>query len=116
MKQIYSNLKSKLVWKRLGVCVKVKVEYIGHVRNILGVEREEELDVSESASVADLLMILSEKYGEAFRKAFYEKGGSDVKSNFMVAVNGYLLNQLKGVETKLKNGDHVALMPVVSGG
>jgi molybdopterin converting factor small subunit len=46
----------------------------------------------------------------------YESGGSDVKSNFMATVNGYLLNQLKGVETKLKNGDHVILMPVVSGG
>jgi len=31
-------------------------------------------------------------------------------------VNGYLLNQLDGVQTKLKNRDHVVLMPIVSGG
>jgi molybdopterin converting factor small subunit len=34
----------------------------------------------------------------------------------MATVNGFLLNQLKGVETKLKDGDRVILMPVVSGG
>jgi MoaD family protein len=99
-----------------GVFVKVKVEYVGHVRSILNVGREEILEIPDKSSVADLLMILSEKYGESFRKAFYEKGGSDVKPSFMVAVNGYLLNQLKGVETRLKESDRVALMPVVSGG
>ena len=96
--------------------MKVTVEYVGHVRTILNVEREEELEIPDKASIADLLMVLSEKYGESFKKAFYEKGGTDVKPNFMMAVNGYLLNQLKGVETRLKEGDRVALMPVVSGG
>jgi molybdopterin converting factor small subunit len=60
--------------------------------------------------------MLSKKYGAPFKKAVYESGGSDVKSNFMATVNGFLLNQLKGVETKLKDGDRVILMPVVSGG
>jgi len=27
-----------------------------------------------------------------------------------------LLNQLKGIESKLKDGDHVIFMPIVSGG
>ena len=52
----------------------------------------------------------------SFLKAVYESGSSDLKANFMATVNGFLLNQLQGVETKLKNGDHVTLMPVVSGG
>jgi molybdopterin converting factor small subunit len=62
------------------------------------------------------LELLSKKYGESFQKAVYEKNGADVKSNFMVTVNGYLLNQLSGVSTKLRKGDRVVLMPVVSGG
>jgi MoaD family protein len=94
----------------------VKVEYLGHIRNILGNKREEDVELKEAASVADLLMVLSDKYGESFKKAVYETGGSDVKSNFMTTVNGFLLNQLNGVRTVLKQGDHVILMPVVSGG
>jgi MoaD family protein len=96
--------------------LKVKVEYLGHIKNIIGSKRQEEIEIEDDSSIADLLMLLSKKYGEPFKKAVYESGGLDVKSNFMATVNGYLLNQLKGVKTKLKNGDHVTLMPVVSGG
>jgi len=96
--------------------LRVKVEYIGHVREIIRSGREEELEVSEGASLGDLLLMLSEKYGEPFKKAVYEPGGTDLKPNFIVTVNGYLLNQLNGVETKLKHGDHVILTSIVSGG
>lgn len=96
--------------------MKVKVEFLGHVRNLIGSEREEEVEIVEDASIADLLVMLSEKYGEPFKKAVYEKTGTDVKSNYIITVNGYLLNQLNGIETKLKNGDYVAILPIVSGG
>ena len=61
-------------------------------------------------------MALSEKYGQPFKKAVYEKRGTDVKSNYIITVNGYLLNQLSGIETKLQNGDEITLLPIVSGG
>jgi len=96
--------------------VEVKVEYLGHIRNIIGSVREEEVEIRDGSSVADLLMVLSEKYGEPFKKAVYEKSGPDVKSNYIITVNGYLLNQLKGLKTKLKNNDHVTVLPIVSGG
>lgn len=96
--------------------MRVKVEYLGHIKNILGSRREEEVEVEDDSSVSDLLMVLCEKHGESFKKAVYEAGGKDIKSNFIATVNGFLLNQLNGVETKLKNGDHVVLMPIVSGG
>ena len=99
-----------------GSVLKVKVEYLGHIKKIIGSNREEEIEIGDDALVADLLFLLAEKYGGSFKKAVYEPSDRDVKSNFIVTVNGYLLNQLNGVETKLKNGDHVVLMPVVSGG
>jgi len=94
----------------------VTIEYIGHVKNIIGSMREEEVDIGENSSIANLLMTLSEKYGDPFRKAIYEKSGADVKSNYIITVNGFLLNQLDGVQTKLRNGDHVTILPIVSGG
>jgi MoaD family protein len=96
--------------------LKVKVEYLGHVKNVIGSRREEEVEIKDEASIADLLMELSEKYGDPFQKAIYEKSGADLKSNYIITVNGYLLNQLNGIKTKLKHGDHVALLPIVSGG
>lgn len=96
--------------------MKVKVEYVGHIKNIIGSTGEEEIEIADGSSVADLLLTLSEKYGENFKKAIYERMGTDVKSNYIVTVNGYLLNQLKGIETKLNDGDRVVLLPIVSGG
>jgi MoaD family protein len=96
--------------------VKIKVEYVGHIKNITDDRREEEIETSEGVTVAKLLTLLSKKYGEPFRRAIYEPKGSDIKPNYIVAVNGYLLNQLKGLETELKKGDHVSLLPIVSGG
>jgi molybdopterin synthase sulfur carrier subunit len=96
--------------------LRIKVEYLGHIKNILGSKREEEIEVEDNSSISDLLLVLSEKHGESFKKAVYEAGGKDIKSNFIATVNGFLLNQLNGVETKLKNGDLVVLMPIVSGG
>lgn len=96
--------------------LKIKLEYLGHIKNITSNKREEEIEIKEDATVTDLLLRLSEKYGEPFKKAIYEPKGTDVKSNYIVTVNGYLLNQLKGLETKLKDGDHVTLLPIVSGG
>jgi MoaD family protein len=103
--------------KAEGNKLRVKVEYIGHIKEIIRSGREEELEITEGASLADLLVMLSEKYGEPFKKAVYEPGSSDVKQSFIITVNGYLLNQLSnGVETKLKHGDHIILMSIVSGG
>ncbi|MEM3731012.1 MAG: MoaD family protein [Candidatus Bathyarchaeia archaeon] len=96
--------------------MRVKVEYLGHIRNIIRSEREEEVEIGEGSSIEDLLLKLSERYGETFKKAVYEPSSTDVKANYIITVNGYLLNQLNGIKTKLKHGDHVILLPIVSGG
>jgi MoaD family protein len=96
--------------------VRVKVEYLGHIKNITGKKREEELEIREDFTITDLLNLLTKQYGEPFKKAIYEPKSTDVKPNYIITVNGYLLNQLKGLETKLKNSDHVVILPIVSGG
>jgi len=96
--------------------LRIRIDYIGHIRNIIRSGREEEVEIEDKASIADLLMMLSERYGEPFKKAVYEKSGTDVKSNYIITVNGYLLNQLDGIKTKLKPGDNVTILPIVSGG
>lgn len=96
--------------------MKTKVEYIGHIKGITQNKREEEIQMKDDATITDLLVLLSRKYGEPFKKAIYEPRGTDVKPNYIITVNGYLLNQLKGLETRLKNGDNVTILPIVSGG
>lgn len=95
--------------------MKVTVEYLGFIRNMLS-KKNEELELREGTQLKALLDSLSERYGAEFKKQVYESGQKDVKYGFVVTVNGVLMDQLNGVETQLKNGDHVILMSLMSGG
>lgn len=95
--------------------MKVTVEYLGFIRNMLS-KKNEELELREGTRLKELLDSLSERYGAEFKKQVYESGQKDVKYGFVVTVNGVLMDQLNGVETQLKNGDHVILMSLMSGG
>jgi molybdopterin converting factor small subunit len=63
-----------------------------------------------------LLSLLAKKHGEAFKKDVFEPGSVDLRPHHILSVNGILLNQLSGLETELKDGDRLVLMPVVTGG
>jgi MoaD family protein len=95
--------------------LKVRVQYLGYIRNMLG-KREDEFELREGTFLSELLSKLAGIYGEAFRKEVFEPGLKDVKTGFVVTVNGVLIGQLGGVNTKLSDGDNVVLMSLMSGG
>ena len=74
------------------------------------------MQLKDDASLIDLLSMLAEKHGDPFKKSVYEPKDTDLKPYYILSVNGALLNQLNGLETKLKDGDHLIFMPVVTGG
>jgi len=95
--------------------MKVKVEYLGFIKNMIK-KRNDEFEMSEGALLSELLNQLAEIYGAPFQKEVFESGLKDVKTGFVVTVNGVLTGQLHGVETRLNDGDHVILMSLMSGG
>ena len=95
--------------------MRVKVHYLGLVRNITN-RSEDELDLSKSASLAELLNKLTGTYGKSFEKEIYEPGLKELKGNYVATVNGVLMGQLSGMDTCLKNGDNVLLMSLMTGG
>jgi len=115
-KRIY-NVFTLVILGVSGVHVlKVTIDYLGSIRQTLGLKQAEQVELKDDSSVCDLLSLLAEKHGESFKKAVYEPKGLDLKPFHILSVNGLLLNQLNGIETKLKDGDRVILMPVVTGG
>ncbi len=96
--------------------MEVTVDYLGHVKQTLALRKAETVKLEDQASLRDLLSCLAKKHGEAFQKVVYEPGSPDLKPHYILSVNGVLLNQLKGLETTLRDSDHIVLMPVVTGG
>jgi molybdopterin synthase sulfur carrier subunit len=93
--------------------MKVKVKFFALLREAAGTkELEEELE--ENATVRSLLERLGGKLPKRFRELVFE--GQDVSKNVIILVNRRGIRELEGLETKLKDGDEVALLPPVSGG
>ncbi len=91
--------------------MKVIVKSFANFREIMG-KRELEIELKSNSSVGELLENLCRRY--ELRNQLFD--GNAIKRYVKVLVNGEDIVFLKGLETKLKNGDEVALFPPVAGG
>ncbi len=95
--------------------MKVRVNYLGLVKTYTN-KSTDEFELQEGTPLSDLLKKIAANSGKQFTQDIYEPGQKDVKAMFTVMVNGIVSGQLKGLETPLKNGDNVILMPLMTGG
>jgi molybdopterin synthase sulfur carrier subunit len=95
--------------------MRVKVQYLGVIRSKLG-KIEEEVDIKEGASISDLLSRLTKTYGENLKSLFDEDEKNVLDPSYIVTINGFLIGRLRGMKTRLKEGDRIALMTLISGG
>jgi len=58
---------------------------------------------------------LIEEFGDPFREKIFDKPGQ-LKRLLNLYVNGKNIDHLKGLETQLKDGDEVTVLPAVAGG
>jgi len=68
------------------------------------------------ATVGLVLTMLSHKYGKNFMDYVYEEETGQPKAFLQFLVNGTSTSMMNGLETKLENGDVLAILPPVGGG
>ncbi|HLN46428.1 MAG TPA: MoaD/ThiS family protein [Candidatus Sulfotelmatobacter sp.] len=96
--------------------MRITVEYLGYIKQTLGITQAESIELNSDASTQDLLVLLANRHGEPFKKAVFDPRETNLKPYHIIAINGLMINLLNGLETKLKDGDRVVVMPVVTGG
>jgi MoaD family protein len=79
---------------------------------VIGGEREVKVRAS---TLIEALNALAEKYGDGLRGKLFDGEGKP-KRLLSFYVNGKNVRFLKGLETPLKDGDEVSILPSVSGG
>jgi molybdopterin synthase sulfur carrier subunit len=94
--------------------MKVEVKFFTSLREITG-KKTDEIQLNKTATVKELLTLLSDKYGKNFHEYLYDKKGK-VQGFLSFLVNGKNINALEGFNTKLKQGDTIAILPPVGGG
>jgi molybdopterin synthase sulfur carrier subunit len=94
--------------------MKVAVRFFTVLREMTG-KREEEIETSNAIKIQDVLDHLSKLYGSKFVKYVFDEKG-DHRGYLQFLINGRSITTLQGFETKLKDGDRVAIIPPVGGG
>ncbi len=95
--------------------MKVKVHYLGLVRTYAS-KSQDDIMVKEDAKLSELFDHVANRLGKPFNPEVYDPAKTEVKPTFMVLLNGVVIGQLDGLDTKLKDGDVVVIMPLVTGG
>jgi molybdopterin synthase sulfur carrier subunit len=95
----------------------VKVRFFTNLREIVN-KREEilTLPAGEKVTVDLVLKTLAEKYGKPFMEYVYNGKTEQPKNFLQFLVNGTSTSTLNGLETELKDGDVLAILPPVGGG
>ena len=97
--------------------MEVKVRFFTNLREI--VNKKEEIVTftsSRKVTVDSVLKALSQKHGKPFMDYVYDDKTGQPKGFLQFLVNGNSASTLKGLETELKDGDVLAILPPVGGG
>ena len=95
--------------------MQVKVHYISLVKTYTN-KSQEEITLNENSNLSQLLDQIAQTYGKQFTQEVYDPNKKEMKSTFVAMINGVLMDQLKGTNTTLKEGDNVILMSLMTGG
>jgi molybdopterin synthase sulfur carrier subunit len=94
--------------------VTIAVKFIGSLRHISGTG-ELALSCKSRVAIRELMNEIIKKLPE-LRRSLIDKQLGQPRPNTLVLVNGREISVLNGLETKLKDGDEVVLIPFVHGG
>lgn len=97
--------------------MKVEVRFFTSLREIVN-KRAETLTFADGDKVTVDLVLknLSNKYGKPFTEYVYNAKTGQPKNFLQFLVNGTSTSTLNGLETELKDGTVLAVLPPVGGG
>ena len=95
--------------------MKVTLHTILGLKQVIG-QRLTEIDLPHGSTVEDFLTYMKERWGDKLSARLFDPDSGAVLPYMQIMVNGQTIHYLGGMETLLKEGDEVLILPPVSGG
>lgn len=97
--------------------MRVSVRFFTILSEVTG-KKEEVLKFpkGQTVTVSSVLEILAERYGKGFAEYVYDSNTREVKGFLQFLVNGRSASSFNGLDTRLQDGDVLAIIPPVGGG
>ncbi len=93
------------------------MRFFASLRELVGKKVEYvEFQDSEETTVEKVLERLSDIYGKEFVEYVFDEETGEIQSFLLLLVNGRSITVLDELETKLIDGDILAILPPVGGG
>lgn len=93
--------------------IKIKIKFFTTLRELTK-KREEEFEISDHASMKDVIDLVSRKYGQQVNAYLHENG--QLRRHFQILIDGKNINQDKGLTTPVYANCVIAILPPAGGG
>ncbi len=92
----------------------IQIKFFAALREIVG-KKAEFVELDGGVRVQDVISYLVETYGTSLEQHLFDKQGK-LSTSYQLLINGINISTLEGLETLLKEGDTLAILPPVGGG
>lgn len=90
----------------------VEVKFLARFRDITG---ERSVNIEYTGNISDLMDILTEKYGNEFKDALFDKEGN-IRDYMKILVNGDDAGANGGLEAEVSDNDEIVIFQTIAGG
>jgi sulfur-carrier protein len=95
--------------------IRAKVHTILTLKKVLG-QRELEVSIQGGSTVRDLLSWMINQWGDDLSPHLFSPGSDQLLPHIRLLVNGQDVQFLDGMNTILRDGDELTILPMLTGG
>jgi len=95
--------------------MKITLHTILGLKQVIG-QRLTEIDLPQGSTADDFLTYMRGRWGDKLSARLFDPHTGAVLPYVRIMVNGQTIHFLEGMQTPLKEGDEVLILPLVSGG
>ncbi|WP_414469644.1 ubiquitin-like small modifier protein 1 [Methanobacterium sp. ACI-7] len=90
----------------------VEIKFLARFRDITG---ERSVNIDYNGTIAELINILTEKYGDEFRDALLDKD-DQLRDYMKLLINGEDVQAHGGFDAEVKENDEIVIFQTIAGG